>query len=280
MQFVFFSLLSPTPHDDISERTSSDIIFYIQNELFQSEARRVLGDNFLRDSYGDDTAAGAAGAASSGGRGAPAGAAGPSRSVSGRVQPAGAQPQQQEGGIMRALSSMGSAAKRNLTQLAQSFNSGSSNNNSGNNNNATTGGNNASRGGFGGGSPPPPQPPKRRGSAGGNKKKGSYDDLEDVSGSHRLCCSDLFCPLYCDPIYTANRTRKRAPKSSPSPAVADRAPSTCSKEAGPAVGHLLPMQTATAMRTSTQLTLCWPGTVQTRSNRNEIVDVDVDVGRS
>jgi hypothetical protein len=156
----------------------------VQNELFQNEARRVLGDNFMRENYGDDTA----GVAPSAAGGAP-------RRGTSRVQPAGSNAPPEPNpdlGIMRALSSMGSAAKRNLTQLAQGFNSSSSNsNNSGRyptGNNANSGGNVSyvSRGGFGGGSPPASQPAatqnRRRGSgAGSAKKKGSFNDLDDVS---------------------------------------------------------------------------------------------------
>jgi len=124
-------------------------VYYAQNELFQNEARRVLGDDFLRDTYGDSASAG--GSAPPPGRG------------SSRVQPAGAnQPHHEAGadlGIMRALNSMGSAAKRNLTQLAQGFNSnGRSQGSSGGN---TTNSN------------------RRRGSGGGSRRKGAFNDLED-----------------------------------------------------------------------------------------------------
>jgi hypothetical protein len=170
----------------------------VQNELFQSEARRVLGDNFMRENYGDDTAA--SGVAFSAAGGAPR--RGPSR-----VQPAGSNAPPEPNpdlGIMRALSSMGSAAKRNLTQLAQGFNSSSSTNNNSNTartgNNANSGGN-VSRGGFGGGSPPGSQPAatqnRRRGSGGGSKKKGAFNDLDDVSSTHFTYTCALSCAVLC-----------------------------------------------------------------------------------
>lgn len=88
-------------------------------------------------------------------------------STSNRNQPAAGNTQPQpDMGILKALNSMGSAAKRNLSNLAQGFSS--------NNNNNTS---NSSRGG-----PPPAGGAVRRGSGGGSRrKKGQFDDLDDVS---------------------------------------------------------------------------------------------------
>jgi len=87
-------------------------------------------------------------------------------STSNRNQPAAGNTQPQpDMGILKALNSMGSAAKRNLSNLAQGFSS--------NNNNTS----NSSRGG-----PPPAGGAVRRGSGGGSRrKKGQFDDLDDVS---------------------------------------------------------------------------------------------------
>lgn len=86
-----------------------------------------------------------------------------------RVQPAGQQQQQDNAdlGIMKALSSMGSAAKRNLTQLAQGFKS------TGNTTTTNSGGGRAAS---------PGQRNVRRGSgSSGVRKKGQFSDLDDVS---------------------------------------------------------------------------------------------------
>ena len=125
----------------------------MQDELFRAQARDLLGDNF--------PGGGSRRTVPSNGSG----------STSNRNQPAAGNTQPQpDMGILKALNSMGSAAKRNLSNLAQGFSS--------NNNNTS----NSSRGGFGGGSPPPAGGAVRRGSGGGSRrKKGQFDDLDDVS---------------------------------------------------------------------------------------------------
>lgn len=126
----------------------------LQDEMFQQQAREMLGDNFMNEAYGPG--------------GAPSG-----RQASSRTQPAGGAPAQPQPdlGILKALNSMGSAAKRNLSQLAQGFNSG------GSSGNAQT----SSRGGFGGGSPAPARSGSVRRGSGSGRKKGAFDDLDDVS---------------------------------------------------------------------------------------------------
>lgn len=160
--------------------------------MFQQQAREMLGDNFMNEAYGPG--------------GLPRNS---SRQGSARAQPAaGAPPPQPDMGILKALNSMGSAAKRNLTQLAQGFNSNSSNSN----NAAPT----SSRGGFGGGSPPPTSGAVRRGSGSSRRKKGAFDDLDDVSDDN---CK-WFVPLvpdnlsFCLSILTGRM--KKEPRLSPS----------------------------------------------------------------
>lgn len=140
----------------------------------------MLGENFMNEAYGQGQQPGVR------------------RNASGRVQPAGQQgqgqhvyppPPQADLGIMKALSSMGSAAKRNLTQLAQGFNSGggtgganSNTASSGTRSNRNSGENVSyvSRGGFGGGTPAASTAGKApaRSASHQARKKGSFNDLE------------------------------------------------------------------------------------------------------
>jgi len=79
----------------------------LQNEMFQSQARELLGEDFMRNDYGG-------------------GGVGGERGARGMGQPRRQEPADM--GIMKAISSMGAAAKKNLTQLAETFktsNSGS-----------------------------------------------------------------------------------------------------------------------------------------------------------
>jgi hypothetical protein len=93
----------------------------------------------------------------------------PSRSNSRTVSGEGSSAPAGDLGILKALGSMTSAAKRNLTQLAQGFNSGGGNNSGGRSTMTGFGGNNTSGG------------PVRRGSNSGQKKNGFTDLDPDVS---------------------------------------------------------------------------------------------------
>jgi hypothetical protein len=130
---------------------------------------------------------------------------GPRRSASGRVQPAMGPGPASEGdlGIMRTLGSMGSAAKRSLTQLAQSFNSNSSTANqsghypTGNTSQGST--QYVSRGGTAGGSTATSQPQvRRRRGSGGGRRKGAFNDLEDVRTALAVthCLRSAQCLIY------------------------------------------------------------------------------------
>mmetsp|Transcript_188 Transcript_188/g.359 ORF Transcript_188/g.359 Transcript_188/m.359 type:complete len:337 (+) Transcript_188:118-1128(+) len=87
-----------------------ELALMLQNEMFQSQARELLGEEFMRDDNG--------GSASRRGSNANANAA--SGGTNHRQASAAGD---NNLGIMNSLSSMGSAAKRNLTQLAQAFKS-------------------------------------------------------------------------------------------------------------------------------------------------------------
>ena len=216
-------------------------MYYAQNELFQNEARRVLGDDFLRDTYGDS--AGAGGTAPPPGRG------------SSRVQPAGAnQPHHEAGadlGIMRALNSMGSAAKRNLTQLAQGFNSnGRSQGSSGGN---TTNSN------------------RRRGSGGGSRRKGAVNDLEDVSC---WLYNKLFFVVHCELInvfikrswFLYRRMMRRVPKSLHFPLAMVARSTYCKAVAVILVQRLRVLMEGMRTTTSTLLTLYLPVVARIKSS--------------
>ena len=126
--------------------------------MFQEQVRQALGENYLNETMGPNGTR----------RTVPASGNARNQPAAGNTHP------QPDMGILKALNSMGSAAKRNLSNLAQGFSSSSSNNNA-----STT-----SRGGFGGGSPPPAGGAVRRGSGSGSgprRKKGQFDDLDDVS---------------------------------------------------------------------------------------------------
>jgi hypothetical protein len=217
--------------------------------------------------YGNDTA---------GGR------SGPRRSASGRVQPAMGPGPATEGdlGIMRTLGSMGSAAKRSLTQLAQSFNSNSSTANqsghypTGNTSQGST--QYVSRGGTAGGSAATSQPQvRRRRGSGGGRRKGAFNDLEDVRA---IIYPAYMCPQMCKLISSAKpfsksvlgsfpqscRTTRRAQRSSRSPAAAG-VRNTCSKRV-PAGALDRPTRMARRRTKETRRTRCWRGSTPTRSS--------------
>lgn len=88
----------------------------LQNELFQREVRAMLGDDFMMPSRT--------------GPGAPTpGSAHRQASRTGTEGPSSANSASTDMGIMKALSSMGSATKRNISNLAQRFSAGSSSGN-------------------------------------------------------------------------------------------------------------------------------------------------------
>lgn len=138
----------------------------------------MLGDNFMNEAYGPNRAPGQA-------NNLRGGRYGGQNQQQGQAYPPAPQP---DLGILKALSSMGAAAKRNLTQLAQGFNSTGNNSNS-NGDNSNTGGSGTrsnrnsgegnpsyvSRGGFGGGSPPTGRAAPKSHST---RKKGAFNDLE------------------------------------------------------------------------------------------------------
>mmetsp|Transcript_22749 Transcript_22749/g.39261 ORF Transcript_22749/g.39261 Transcript_22749/m.39261 type:complete len:328 (-) Transcript_22749:169-1152(-) len=143
----------PNTHTILADE---ELALMLQDEMFQEQVRQALGENYLNETMGPNGTR----------RTVPASGNARNQPAAGNTQP------QPDMGILKALNSMGSAAKRNLSNLAQGFSSSSSNNNA----------SNTSRGGFGGGSPPPAGGAVRRGSGSGSgsrRKKGQFDDLDD-----------------------------------------------------------------------------------------------------
>jgi hypothetical protein len=84
--------------------TDEELSLMLQNELFQKEVRTILGDEFMTPSGAHRSSRGAA--------------------VDGTASGTTAGASNADLGIMKALSSMGSATKKNLTLLAQRFSAG------------------------------------------------------------------------------------------------------------------------------------------------------------
>lgn len=89
--------------------------FYCQNELFQKEVREVLGDEFLEHNRQ---------IRNDGARSAGTGVGAPHSRRNSRNGGGAGDEAAPDLGILKALSSMGTAAKRNLSQLAERFQSG------------------------------------------------------------------------------------------------------------------------------------------------------------